>query len=391
MIKIKVMLILFVWMLTHIVYGADKKLTIFPHGMGISSFQSVGFSNMNECTVSEVAGANPASMANFNVPGAGISFKYTTAAESRFSDLTIRDKRSKQWLPASFAIIYPNNDFRVGIGFHEKYNVMSEIGEIEVTNIEEPEGTGETISITEKTSVYSISGIFSYTFGRLFTDNDIFTAGAQLCWDFTDGGVEGTGNDAALTGNGISFKIAALYNLNQQTSVSLLYEKGVDLNSTWEYDTAIRFQSEIPYTDPTALPAEFDNSFRIKLPDRLAIGYLTRTSENLSVSTTLSSVLWSSIDKQYQNALDVSFSAQYKGSENVSYMLGYYSTGRYKKKSSFTYDNIPDNAAFLSAGFLLKYNHVTINIVAYDSHLFAAENRKQTIFKAGLDYYFDEK
>ncbi|MEJ2055962.1 MAG: hypothetical protein P8X42_18775, partial [Calditrichaceae bacterium] len=280
MIKINVLLILLLWILTNIVNGADRKLAIYPQGVGISSFQSVGFSNMNECTTSELPGANPASMANFTVPAMGICFTYSTAAERQFSDLSIRYKRSKQWLPASFAVIYPNNDFRVGIGFHEKYNVMSEIGEIEVTNIEEPEGTGETISITEKTSVYSISGIFSYTFGRLFTDNDIFTAGAQLCWDFTDGGVEGTGNDAALTGNGISFKIAALYNLNQQTSVSLLYEKGVDLNSTWEYDTAIRFQSEIPHADPLAPPAGIDNSFRIKLPDRLAFGYLTHSSDN---------------------------------------------------------------------------------------------------------------
>ena len=69
---------------------------------------------------------------------------------------------------------------RFGIGMGQIYNASLDIGEILITTIINPDGTGETFSPIIETTVQNYSLLFSYSFEKLFAANSNLTMGFKL-------------------------------------------------------------------------------------------------------------------------------------------------------------------------------------------------------------------
>lgn len=361
--------------------GIGMQKFIYPQSMEAISFHSIGFSNMVETTISDLPGANPASVADYKNPSIGISFNYATEIP-QFADIIL--KRSKQWLPNTFTLIYPIKNIRIGAAYYNKYNEFLDLGEFERTTIQQPEGTGEIYNITDETIVYSIAGIFSYTLQGLLSENDELASGMQVCWDFVTGEYKLRGK-VYLEGNDFSWKIGTRYKMNEQIALGILYEKGADINYKVKYDPPLLIEND---SGSVIEIEQTDYIYKIRIPDKLAIGLSAKPMENIILSASASAVFWNSIDNDFQDGFDLSINVQYRSSHYLDYVIGCYSTDRNVKPIGYSTSRFPVNATFLHAGIKLKLNSLCFNLVVNDSHLLSAEKRKQTIVRTGLDYYF---
>ncbi|MEJ2636234.1 MAG: hypothetical protein P8184_13210 [Calditrichia bacterium] len=346
---------------------------IFQMGIEPGSYNSSGFSNIAAAPVSRVSGANPASLANFSAPAAGIDFAWRTNIDYYFGSTR---NRAWQWLPASFGFVYPMRIVNIGVGYRQRYS-MYEKYELSQTNSDGKQFTIESVS---KTMVHSPSLMASLSFDGLLFRKDRLSLGAALSRDFWIQRESVDITEGKLNAGQFGWKAGALYAPNGAIELGILYEKGVDITGTFETEPQLLIPQEGFNAEPMKL--------HLKLPGVLAVGISAAAPERLRLSLTLSSVFWNSVNDLYQDQLDFSFSSVYSFAPTLDFSLGIFRTDLNYRTSTYYYTAMAQNATFLSAGVRRQFSRLDVRLEAWDSHLFTAKYREQTGFRAGVNFHF---
>ena len=112
--------------------------------------------------VANINSMNPAALQSFNNPAIGFAYQFDQKLDEAWV-AGIGSERISKSLPQSIGIVFPINNLRIGLAAHQKYNSRLIFGAIEMTTVEDPDGTGETFTPKYKTRVFSYSALTSYT------------------------------------------------------------------------------------------------------------------------------------------------------------------------------------------------------------------------------------
>ena len=360
----------------------SNQLFVYPQSLNIDSYNSIGFSNLNLSTASDISSANPASLYQFENISFGLNYTYISSL--RLID-EIKLSSSKEIPPITFSFIYPINNFRVGLAYHQKYNNYLEFDEMEVATIENPEGTGEYFNATSERIIHSPSLLFDYTFKNVFTD-DKLSMGLQLFWDFLKIEEKIYKTKGKLEGNNFSWKLGVLYEYDKKIYISCLYEKENKLEGKIEIDDTL---TVLDIDVGSGQLLEFNPQYFLKLPDKLAFGITVKPMDKLILSTSVSSVFWEGVNDRYRNNLDLSISTIYKLYESIMISLGFYNTDLNNSASAYYYESLDYNSSFIGLGINWQVKNFDIQCEFLDNKLFASKISKQTQVKIGIDFTYN--
>jgi hypothetical protein len=351
----------------------------------IDAFNSIGFSNITNSQISEIGSSNPAVLGNINGLKAGLSFQYNTDTDYV---LGLKLERAKQWIPSGFGIVYPQNDLRFGLGYHQKYSNFLDFGKIAVTTVGRPDGTGEFYEASDEIIIHSPSALISYSFTDLIFSEDKFILGGQLFWDFWEAEDRIYKTTATINTSDISWKVGLKYDYNSEFGIGVLFEKGIDMKGEVEIESDLQLADPIDTTGYFAsIPLKYIKFF--KLPDKMSFGFHNQIFENVLFSSNLTLVFWNSLNKSYEDQLDFSTTAQINLSESFDAVFGLYFTDRKLDEDSIYFHN-PRHATFYNLGLKAAYDNFVIIAEYLNTTEASAEYREQSIFKLGLNLEFND-
>ncbi len=271
---------------------------------------------------------------------------------------------------------------------NQKYNRALLFGEMEITTIEKPDGTGEIIEVENETFIYNYSFSTSYT-----VEN--FLSNSQLSFGFRIGFYKLTDYqrlyeswiDASVYSNDISFGV--LYTTpiveNHSLKLGILYQSKFDFNEQVEV-----FRDEVLIDDNSLFPQiNYPTEMRLvaKFPSTIRFDIGFSQINKFQFLASISNSYWNDISDNHKNQIEISSSFSYDMSESFSPSLGF----AYSEKE-FVVDYFNANekldVIFLTAGAVFKFNNLSVNLAIADSHLFSGDFRKTTIGKLGLSYSF---
>ena len=373
-----ILLILLFTMMIFAQVPERNQLSIFPQSLMIDSYNSIGFSNMNLSTISDISSANPASLYQFENISFGMNYLYLSKTKL-YSDITITSSKTRP--PVAFGFVYPINNFRLGVAYHQKYNSYLDFGKIEITTIENPEGTGEFFNSYSERIIHSPSLLSNYTFNSILGDDNL-SIGLQVFWDFLKTEEKIYNTKGYLEGNSFSWKVGVLYEYKKETYLSCVYEKGNKLESEFEMENELTFVD----IDEDGNRIAVKPKYFMKLPDKLSLGITVDVLNKLILSMSVSSVFWESVNDSYKNNLDLSASTIFKLNQSLMFSLGFYNSGLNEKTSGYFYSGLNYNSNFIGIGVNWRINNFNIVCELYDNNLYSSEIRKQTQIKLGLNY-----
>jgi hypothetical protein len=341
----------------------------------------LGFANSTVTTAANIAAANPATLADFGKTFLGISFLFASKIDSTLNGIRVNQERMNAWVPQAFGLVLPYQDFRLGLGFNQKYTSVLNVGEITVTDPGNPGGSEETVKPLFKTYVYSVSANAAYILPRFISPEHRLSLGLQIDVNFFRGyeeigRVKGESSDQSIT-----WKAGARYDFVDYLRFGLAYEKGASFEGTVKWNDEELITST---AGQQIIGQQIEQKFSGKMPDRLVLGLYFKVAEKLRLANDFTSVYWEKIANNLKNSLDISGNLVYQGWESVSLSGGFYSTRREYKDPEFE----GDSGLFLSAAALVKLGRAEIEALIADSHLFSSDTRKQTLARLGLGYSF---
>jgi len=366
----------------------DYNTITAPAGYTLGLLNESGTSGISN-NVSNITFINPAAINEFNSYSFGFSYQVQSKIDEGWV-LDIGISRSNNFIPQSVGVVIPLNSMRFGIGMGQIYNASLDIGEILVTTIINPDGTGESFTPIIETTVQNYSLLFSYSFEKLFAANSDLTMGLKLnlnrlnqnesfypFYDFSESVYKE------------SWAVGAIYKIKYDENKSLRF--GLAFESEILFNKAIEINVESP--DTTGIigvnrPPNFyiiSRNFNLtgKVPARLMFDTDFTIFQQLKVLGNITNIFWSGISDEYQNQLEFSGSVVYSFSNTISSSIGAFYTNRKLKDDKddfFGYQN-KLYALFLTAGLNVKYSFLAVGLAIADSHLASSNTRKQTIVK----------
>lgn len=366
-----------------VITGTETEGLILLQSIQIDAYNSIGFSDITNAQISEIGSANPASLSNFNGLAAGIGFQNVSDI-SYFMDLKI--KRPNQIMPSALGMIYPLDNFRIGLSYHQKYSGLLDFGIMPIRTIERPEGTGEFYTASNELVIYSPSALASYSNSNVLLEEDRLTFGIQLFWDYVEAEDKIWKQTFIINTNDISWKIGIQYDINTKLGFGLLFEKGIDMEGEVKVEEETLDPDPIDTTAVIAsYPSKYTNIYR--LPNKLSIGYHYWLLDNLMLSSNLTYVFWNALNNAYKDQPDFSIATQIAITENISTIIGMYFTDRKLVKED-NYNN-PQHATYYNLGLKAKFENYIFIAEAFETNYSSADYREQTILKLGFDYMFD--
>jgi hypothetical protein len=372
--------------------GTESIITFIPPGYQITSLNGFGFENNNLTTISNITNSNPSLITEMEAFSFGISKQFS----SDIKDAYIADigyKHIENWLPQSAGIVIPVEDFRFGLGVSQIYNAQLDIGTIPITTTEQPNGTGEYLTVIHKTNLFTSSLLVAYPFNKVFTDNDRLSIGGQFNFHFIHhenylykAGYESDFQDINWNA-GINYRFSSSLPLIQ---LGLFFEKGFEFRNSIEFNE--NNLDPDPVIDSLQRPPAYikvQSRFYITgfVPDRLTIGLLYQPNEKLILSGNIADVFWNTYQDNVHNQVELSSNAIYTWNELITTSAGIYLTNKdYFGEIDRYFDMDNYAAAYLSLGTILNFRNISIEATLADSHLFSDEWRKQTLFKVALDF-----
>ena len=150
-------------------------VSFLPQGYGIKLLNSSGASSIYN-DVSNLGFMNPASISEFENYSLGFSYQFNTSIdEAWIADIGF--DRIYDFYPQSFGGAVKWDDFSFGLGFGQKYNGSLDIGEIQVTTIQDPDGTGELITPILEKRIHTYSLSVAYSLNKLLETSNDFSLG----------------------------------------------------------------------------------------------------------------------------------------------------------------------------------------------------------------------
>jgi len=349
--------------------GTTKPILL--QSLPIDAQNATGFSNMISVSAGEISSANPAALANFSSLAAGLDFSLQTKIDYY---LDIEISKAKAWLPSSFGLVYPLQNWRFGLAYQQKYTNYIDFGKITYSTVSNPD-SGEVVNVWNESIIHSPSAIISYSFNGIFTENDRFVIGAQLFWNvWNECTVQF--DEIRVNGSAFSWKAGFIYRVNERFGLGITYENSLDIEGKIEDDL-----QGVGHSDP---------AYYFKLPSKLSLGIELGTVERLQVAGTATVCFWNDLPDNYNNPLNLSFNVIYELAGPVQLSLGVYQLSRSHESEEYFSQNTGESAAFLSAGIKGSFSNFKVRLELLDSHLFSTEYQKYTMAKLGLDFGFGQ-
>ena len=337
--------------------------------------------------VSNITFINPAAINEFNSYSFGFSYQVQSKIDEGWI-LDIGISRINNFIPQSVGVIIPLNNMRFGIGMGQIYNSSLEIGEIAVTTVINPDGTGETFTPIFETTVQNYSLLFSYSFEKLFTTNGDLTMGLKINLNRLNEYESIFTLDVSESIYKESWAVGSIY------KIKFSENKSIRIGLAFESEILFSKSIELGTPDTTNIgglnrPPGFYNiataNFIMtgKVPSKLLFDTDITLSTQLKVLGNLTNIFWSGISDVHQNQLEFSGSIVYLFNNNISSSIGAYYTNRIRTDNVNAIWGVEDklDALFLTAGLNVKYNFLDVGLAIADSHLASSSFRKQTILK----------
>lgn len=357
---------------------------LFPQGNPIGELNSFGTSGLYN-SVSNIGSINPAALNNFDDISFGFAYQFETNINEAWI-VNIGYKRHTNFIPQSAGVLIPYKNFRIGLSTRQGYNGIMDLGLLEVSTIQNPDGTGEFIDLQITTILYDYSLLASYSIKNIIDDWNLSIGGKFTTAHMTNellsfGNISLNFNGNYWTGG---LMLEKRYETNKYIQFGLLYEK--DLNLTEHQDGGI---TATPISDSSRpAPYVIAPPSVAQFPARLKFDFDISMVPDFKFLGCISNIYWNNIDSGNPNEIEYSGSVVYDFSDKVSSSVGFYSTRKEYSPSLNTFFNINKSlqAFFITLGTDIKINNLSIDISLADSHLLSGVWRKQTVGKIGIGY-----
>ncbi|MFA6977715.1 MAG: hypothetical protein WC209_00210 [Ignavibacteriaceae bacterium] len=366
----------------------------FQHGLVLENLSSLGFVQNSNYAIENISSSNPASLANFDSALVGISYQYVSTQNPGWQG-DIMHKRAYPFLPQSVGAIYPLDNLRIGIGISQRYNSLLNSGEMRVTTIAQPDGTGETFTATDKTLVIAFSNLYSYSFPSLFHKNDLLSFGLQFNLDRMDYLAKIWYAEGKAGGIKTSFSIGLHYKFEKRLhpglfEIGFFFEKGSSFKEeikTNNVSNLVLVDVEIDtsqHLNPAILPRIFD--LITKTPDKLNYGFIYSPESMLHFSLNSRTVYWNKIHSEWQNCSEFSCSVIFDYSKTARFSFGLLSSNPQITNNRFYSQDANENmkAIYVTFGLHIERHRYIYDLSLADSHNYSGAWRKHTILKGAI-------
>lgn len=364
------------------------------HGLVVENLSSFGFVQNSNYAIENISNSNPASLANFDSTLIGMSYQYVSTQNPGWL-AEINNKRAYPLLPQSFGAIYPLENLRIGIGVSQRYNSLLDFGEIPITSVENPYGTGESFSPKFETLVIGFSNLYSYSFPSLFHKNDLLSLGLQFNLDRMDYYSKLVNIEGKAGGFKTSFAFGLQYKFEKRLHPGLFemgffFEKG----SSFKEELKTNSVSDLVLVDlepdtsqhlhPAKLPRDFD--LIAHTPDKLNYGFIYSPESLLHFSLNSRTVYWSKVRSDWKNCSEFSCSVIFDYSKTARFSFGLLSSNPQITDNGFYSQETNENmkAIYFTLGLHIERYRFIYDLSLADSHNYSGAWRKHTILKGAL-------
>ena len=283
----------------------------------------------------------------------------------------------------SVVLITPFSPITIAIGFDEKY--LSEWAtSMEIMTIQHPEGTGETLTMTFKSRIYSIGIVAGYKYSGLFgprshigigigLNNNNMIESLEFSYSGSDdsraGRLEKINDTAYSWSVGLNAKIPL--SAAKFAQLGLFYDDGAIISRIFESET-------IP---------DYSSKGVGGLPPRVVAGFSIDLTRGISLLADARVLWWDKFPLASRKTQEYAATVLYSGIDRWKVSFGFYTTERLGEENELISD-FEDNikAVYLTAGIEHEFEHLSVGLSLADSHRFSGEWRKQTIVKLNTSY-----
>ncbi|MDP3147505.1 MAG: hypothetical protein Q8N83_00110 [Ignavibacteria bacterium] len=367
----------------------------YQHGLVLENLSSLGFVQNSNYAIENISSSNPASLINFDSASVGISYQSVSMQNPGWLG-DIMHKRAYPLLPQSIGAVYPLDNLRIGIGISQRYNSLLDFGEIPVTTIENPYGTGETFTATDETLVIGFSNLYSYSFPSLFYKNDLLSLGLQFNLDRMDYLAKIWDAEGKAGGFKTSFSVGFLYKFEKRLhpglfEIGFFFEKG----SSFKEELKENNTRNLVLADLDTNNAHRQNNYYpvtklfdiiVKTPDKLNYGFIYSPESLLHFSLNSRTVFWNKVRSGWKNCSEFSCSVIFDYSKTARFSFGLFSSNPQIEDNRFNSQEINENmkAIYTTVGVHIERNNFEYDFVLADSHNYSGAWRKHTILKGAI-------
>ncbi|HET56406.1 MAG TPA: hypothetical protein ENN33_14490 [Ignavibacteria bacterium] len=361
----------------------ENNVLYLSQGFVLTNLNSLGISNINN-SVSNIGTTNPTSMIHFNKISFGGSYHFETKLKEAYL-ASIGHKRISNELPQSIGIVFPYENFRLGLVFNQKYNSSAEFDRVPITTVEFPDGTGEYYKPIMKTKVLSYSVSASYLFDNLFIENSSLVFGARLTRNSLDYHEELLSYSFDVKSENYNWAFGVLFNhvidIKKSFSVGILYESNINMKET------IVHSDKNLNNNPNFSSSQFSLIYSANFPAKVSFDLSADFINNISLYSTVNYLLWSDVNSNLKNQVELSFTGLYSFNEELKASFGFFTTDRNNEENILGL-NEKLRAIYLLAGINYKISLFNFGLSIADSHLFSDEWRMQSIAKLEFEINF---
>ncbi len=280
------------------------------------------------------------------------------------------------------------NEFTFGLGFGQKYNGSMDIGEIEITTTQNPDGTGEFFSPTLEKMIhcYSISAAYSFNdISEIINDLSIGFRYNLNRYDQYDE-INVLIGEAEDYFHNFNIGLFTRIKLDEQRKlgIALSYETKSEFNAKLEVNSDLLVDPEL--IDPNRPPVYVQVDYFVtgSTPAEMKFDLSIDALPQLSFLMNVSSVFWDNGNSNVKDQVEFSTSAVYTFNDDIKTSLGLFLTDYRYKENYFQQLLTELNAFFITAGINYKFQNFYIDLAIADSHLASGDFRKQTIGKLAI-------
>jgi hypothetical protein len=285
---------------------------------------------------------------------------------------------------------------RIGIGLSQYYNIYEEFSPRDYIIMSNTDTDNVKIKYYEKTMIVRGS-LLSQSIKHVLANNDILTLGVKYNHYRLYGDFQFFGDNYKCKFYSQGFSIGLRYDSNYKNdlkySIAFNYEKGTKLRK--QKKSSVYLIRITPEND-TLYYRFFDIGI---IPDKIDLGTIININK-LSLVINSSFVFWQNysypalLEKDdLKNQLELNGSLIYKFTDAFKASIGFFKTNYSyirREESGHQLASDPYFAIYLTSGFVLSLADTDIDVAVADSHISSDKIRKQTIFKIGINYNFND-
>jgi len=340
--------------------AASTSLKFYPYGYTLKKLSGNGIVGVTNGSIGAFSYGNPALLNLHNK----ITMEFSGYDESKvniypnFSSLIDR-----HIVPfSSFNIILPFK-YKIGISYNNLYSWGS--GELEVTSVPSPDGTGESFTVSHELNNYSLSIANS-----LMILNNKIHYGLQV----NDKVFRESFYTTVKKGYGISINSGLLIEMVD-----------IQIGASFETETNIEYDYE----------GEINYSFNTYLPAKLNLGFLILLTKKVESYIEYDRSYWSKIsDYDYdKDDIEYSMGIRYSPNNKLAVTLGYYKINTHMQNQyggTNLYDESPFENEIVNFGLVYKFKSFVFDLgyatVVKNKYY---DDKKQSFIKFSIAKHFD--